>query len=173
MIRSGLNHSLAMTEHGECLAWGKNYAGQLGTGDTTYRTNPMLLQNVGPVYHIFAFGDRSGVLTKDDKCYIWGGEEEGKGEKEKKKKAVQNHLWPMPFDIGKNVYENVWMNATHLLALTKENKMFFFPFEALEDSSKHSSEQDFSNLGKILQISSGTTHTMFLTVDGGTKKKYD
>jgi alpha-tubulin suppressor-like RCC1 family protein len=42
-IAAGGSHSVSITSKGECIVWGKNQLGQLGTGDKADRTSPTII----------------------------------------------------------------------------------------------------------------------------------
>lgn len=63
VIAVGAFHNLALLEDGTVMAWGNNEYGQLGTGDTQPRSQPVAVQglsdlnlvSVHPVLYLMAF----------------------------------------------------------------------------------------------------------------------
>lgn len=72
-ITSGAFHNLALNSCNQVLAWGTNDFGQLGTGDTTYATEPTLTVGLDDVSvaDISAGGWHSLALSSDGKVYTW------------------------------------------------------------------------------------------------------
>lgn len=68
---SGTYHSLALTSHGRVYAWGRNFEGQLGTGNYTNRNTPTLL-DINNIIDIAACNSSSYALTSDGQVYSWG-----------------------------------------------------------------------------------------------------
>lgn len=79
-ITSGAFHNLALNTNNQVLSWGTNDFGQLGTGDTTYATEPRLVVGLDQinVADISAGGWHSLVLSADGEVYTWGRGEYGR-----------------------------------------------------------------------------------------------
>eukprot|EP00246_Nothoceros_aenigmaticus_P001361 TRINITY_DN1187_c0_g1_i4.p1 TRINITY_DN1187_c0_g1~~TRINITY_DN1187_c0_g1_i4.p1 ORF type:complete len:406 (-),score=62.42 TRINITY_DN1187_c0_g1_i4:282-1499(-) len=80
-IAVGAFHNLALLECGEVWAWGNNEYGQLGTGDTQPRAQPVRVKGLGDVSIIVAIaagGWHSMALTVDGQVYGWGRGEHGR-----------------------------------------------------------------------------------------------
>lgn len=68
-------YTLALTADGKVYAWGANFAGQLGLGDTVDRTTPQLVQGAlasKTIVSISAGLGHSLVLASDGTVYGWG-----------------------------------------------------------------------------------------------------
>lgn len=71
-ISAGSQHFLAYTTGGDVYAWGGNWSGQLGTGDTTNRNNPVKLNGIFNVIHIAAGNTHSLAVDSSGRVYAWG-----------------------------------------------------------------------------------------------------
>jgi alpha-tubulin suppressor-like RCC1 family protein len=74
-ISAGDNHTVALTGAGVVLAWGANYRGQLGTGDTVNRAVPVVVHIPGlqgRVVQLVAGGDSVLARTEHGGVYSWG-----------------------------------------------------------------------------------------------------
>jgi len=76
-VAAGTHHSLALTADGLVYAWGRNYEGELGTGDTTQHTTPVTVTvaSGAPLTNVvfIAAGDyHSLAVTGDGHVYAWG-----------------------------------------------------------------------------------------------------
>lgn len=71
---SGDGSYLALSTTGNIYAWGDNYSGQLGLGDTTRRNKPTKLNYNfdGKVIKVLLTYDSSYALTDTGKLYAWG-----------------------------------------------------------------------------------------------------
>ena len=82
-IYPGMSHNFAITSSQRILTWGLNSSGQLGTGNTTNRTTPTLLDissslNVGETMVDFALGTSHSIgLTSSGRMFSWGGNANG------------------------------------------------------------------------------------------------
>ncbi len=78
-ITVGNSHTICLLEDGQVLAWGSNYYGQLGLGDTKNRITPTPipgLTGVG-VKSIAAGGFHTICLLEDGRVVAWGGNNYG------------------------------------------------------------------------------------------------
>jgi alpha-tubulin suppressor-like RCC1 family protein len=76
-IAAGLDHSLALQADGTLWAWGGNFSGQLGTGDTTDQTAPTKLPGTS-LYVAIAAGDSFSVARQaDGSLWSWGNNASG------------------------------------------------------------------------------------------------
>jgi alpha-tubulin suppressor-like RCC1 family protein len=78
-ITAGGRHSLALTDTGEVLAWGRGYLGGLGNGGVTDQQEPVKVDlPSGVKVKAIAAGEWfSMALTTDGKVLTWGGNEWG------------------------------------------------------------------------------------------------
>ena len=76
-ISAGSDHSLALDSEGQIYAWGYNYYGQLGNGDTTDSNTPVKVDTSGvlagkTITQISAGSDHSLALDSEGQIYAWG-----------------------------------------------------------------------------------------------------
>ena len=71
-IVGGNDFALALQSDGTVYAWGLNDHGQLGVGDTTNRTAPVLIPSLTHVTAIAAGTDASYAVTSSGALYTWG-----------------------------------------------------------------------------------------------------
>ena len=74
-LSAGRDYTLALLSSGGLVAWGANWAGQLGDGTTTDRAYPVVVSTtgvVGPVSKIKAGGAHSMLLTSAGAVWAWG-----------------------------------------------------------------------------------------------------
>ena len=77
-ISAGSDHSLALDSEGQIYAWGYNYYGQLGNGDTTSSNTPVKVDTSGvlagkTISQISAGSNHSLALDSEGQIYAWGG----------------------------------------------------------------------------------------------------
>jgi alpha-tubulin suppressor-like RCC1 family protein len=71
-LAAGENHSLALKADGTVYAWGYNYYGQLGTGNTTDSALPVKISALTNIIRIGAGANHSLAVSADGKAYTWG-----------------------------------------------------------------------------------------------------
>jgi len=78
-IACGRKHSLAMTDKNEVFSWGLGTSGQLGHGDAPMspiirpkQINCLKDRHRDPPGKIFAGGNTSGIVTKNNLPLLWG-----------------------------------------------------------------------------------------------------
>ncbi|KMZ73994.1 Regulator of chromosome condensation (RCC1) family protein [Zostera marina] len=126
LISAGAFHNLALEESGLLWAWGNNEYGQLGTGDTQPRSQPILVQGLSglTLVDIAAGGWHSNALTDKGEVYAWGRGEHGRlgfGDDKSSKMVPQK----VQFLQGENVIQ-VSCGGTHSVALTRDGRMFSY-----------------------------------------------
>ncbi|CCV64239.1 predicted regulator of chromosome condensation RCC [Alteracholeplasma palmae J233] len=71
----GMYHAMVLTSEDKVYVWGYNAQGQLGLGDLTRRTTPVInqgLTNLGAKNIFAGVYSSSAMITKDNKIYTWG-----------------------------------------------------------------------------------------------------
>ena len=87
-IAAGHNHSLVLKADGSVWAWGRNFAGQLGTGTLAEESSPVQVMT-GGVVQIAAGRFSSLVLKADGSVWAWGHNNSGQvGDRTKLPKVV-------------------------------------------------------------------------------------
>ncbi|KAI4366753.1 hypothetical protein MLD38_022588 [Melastoma candidum] len=127
LIAVGAFHNLALKEDGSLWAWGNNEYGQLGTGDTQPRSQPVLVNGLSDynLVDIAAGGWHSTALTDDGEVFGWGRGEHGRlgfGDNDKSSKMVPQKVHLL---AGEDTVQ-VSCGGTHSVALTREGRMFSF-----------------------------------------------
>ncbi|KAL2531582.1 Regulator of chromosome condensation (RCC1) family protein [Abeliophyllum distichum] len=125
-ITVGAFHNLALLDDGVLMAWGNNEYGQLGTGDTQPRSQPIPVQGLSglTLVDIAAGGWHSTALTDDGEVYGWGRGEHGRlgfGD-DKSSKMVPQRVQLL---AGDDIVQ-VSCGGTHSVALTREGRMYSF-----------------------------------------------
>ncbi|KAL2335285.1 hypothetical protein Fmac_016498 [Flemingia macrophylla] len=127
LIAVGAFHNLALQEDGTLWAWGNNEYGQLGTGDTQPRSQPIPVQGLSDLtlVDIAAGGWHSTALTDEGEVYGWGRGEHGRlgfGDSDKSSKMVPQKVQLL---AGEDIVQ-VSCGGTHSVALTRDGRMFSF-----------------------------------------------
>lgn len=71
-VAAGNNYSLALDKNGQVYSWGYNDYGNLGTGDTTARNLPVLVQSLENIIKIEAGRYSSFAIDNDNKLWAAG-----------------------------------------------------------------------------------------------------
>lgn len=126
LIAVGAFHNLALLDDGVLMAWGNNEYGQLGTGDTQPRSQPIAVQGLSglTLVDIAAGGWHSAALTDEGEVYGWGRGEHGRlgfGDDKSSKMVPQK----VQLLAGENIVQ-VSCGGTHSVALTHDGRMFSF-----------------------------------------------
>ncbi|RLN04152.1 ultraviolet-B receptor UVR8-like [Panicum miliaceum] len=126
VIAVGAFHNLALTDDGILWAWGNNEYGQLGTGDTQPRSQPIRVEGLSDLLlvDIAAGGWHSTALTNEGEVYAWGRGEHGRlGFGDDK----SSHMVPLKVELlaGEDIVQ-VSCGGTHSVALTRDGRMFSY-----------------------------------------------
>ncbi|KAJ6796766.1 ultraviolet-B receptor UVR8-like [Iris pallida] len=127
LIAIGAFHNLALLEEGMLWAWGNNEYGQLGTGDTQPRSQPIPVQGLSglKLVDIAAGGWHSTALSDEGEVYAWGRGEHGRlgfGDNDKSSKMVPQKVNLL---VGEDIVQ-VSCGGTHSVACTRDGRMFSF-----------------------------------------------
>ena len=76
-VAAGGSMSLAVVSDGTVRAWGTNWAGQLGVGDTNPRNSPTQVTGLTNVVSVAAGSVFSLALKSDGTVWAWGQNHEG------------------------------------------------------------------------------------------------
>ncbi|XP_031114509.1 ultraviolet-B receptor UVR8-like [Ipomoea triloba] len=126
LIAVGAFHNLALLDDGALMAWGNNEYGQLGTGDTQPRSQPIPVQGLLglSLVDVAAGGWHSAALTEEGEVYGWGRGEHGRlgfGDDKSSKMVPQK----VQLLSGENIVQ-ISCGGTHSVALTRDGRMFSF-----------------------------------------------
>ena len=72
MVATGRNHALYLADDGTVWAWGDNTNGQLGTGDTSPRYEPVQVAGLSNIIQVSAGYSYSAALRGDGTVFAWG-----------------------------------------------------------------------------------------------------
>ncbi|WP_431047992.1 CAP domain-containing protein [Streptomyces sp. P1-3] len=159
-IAAGGCHSLALTSYGWVAAWGGNAYGELGTGDTTLRSEPVPVPGLKDVVAIAAGGGHSLALKNDGSVWAWGDNKwgqlgDGTTVDQLKPKRVPGLVTVTAIAAG----------AFHSLALTNGGDVWAWgnnAFGQLGDGTTVDQLKPKQMLGlrKVAAIAGGHTHTL-------------
>ncbi|KZV53871.1 hypothetical protein F511_00137 [Dorcoceras hygrometricum] len=152
LIAVGAFHNLALLDDGTLMAWGNNEYGQLGTGDTQPRSQPIPVHGLSDItlishgnnnleffvkidivfkslyidvqVDVAAGGWHSTALTDDGEVYGWGRGEHGRlgFGDDKSSKMVPQRVQLL---VGEDIVQ-VSCGGTHSVALTRDGRMYSF-----------------------------------------------
>ena len=94
-VAAGYAHTVALTEAGQVLAWGCGLFGQLGGGNTSKQSRPVLVSLPGPVSLLAAGYFHSLALTRTGQLMVWGANPQIlrlEAQQRKKEKLLQKQL---------------------------------------------------------------------------------
>ncbi|HEX6367743.1 MAG TPA: hypothetical protein VF006_02345 [Longimicrobium sp.] len=77
LLAAGEFHACGIAQDGAAWCWGRNDAGQLGTGDTRNRTHPARVGGDVEFTRLSLGGSHSCGLAADSTAYCWGSNAEG------------------------------------------------------------------------------------------------
>eukprot|EP00850_Spirogloea_muscicola_P011676 SM000073S21452 [mRNA] locus=s73:347175:350501:- [translate_table: standard] len=126
-VAVGAFHNLVLTESGQVWAWGNNEYGQLGTGDTQPRSQPLEVAELAElnIVDLSAGGWHSVAISGCGKMYAWGRGEHGRlgfGDKDKGSK-----MRPTLVELlSHEKIIQVGCGGTHSVVLTDAGCMFAF-----------------------------------------------
>jgi alpha-tubulin suppressor-like RCC1 family protein len=176
-IACGFHHSLALTTDGKVYAWGHNYYGQLGLGNSGVGTNkysPNRIPNLSNVSGIAAGEYYSLALTNDGKVYAWGYNGYGQlglGNTTNQSSPVHVSSLSNVAGIAANTENNSSTGASHSLAFTNDGKVYSWGSNStgqlgLGNNTDQSRPVHVSSLSNVSGITAGGNHSFALTNDG-------
>jgi alpha-tubulin suppressor-like RCC1 family protein len=171
-VAAGCLHSLALTSTGRVLAWGANFAGQLGDGTTISSARPVAVSVPGgiSVAAVAAGCDHSLALTSAGQVLAWGAGADGQlGDG-----STSASTTPVSVDLpGGTVVTAIAAGCDHTLALTSTGAVFAWgegTAGQLGDGSYISSDLPVQVLlpaGVVVTaVAAGLTHSVALTSTG-------
>ncbi|MQY10208.1 hypothetical protein SRB5_03150 [Streptomyces sp. RB5] len=120
-IAAGHAHGLAVASDGRLFAWGSNWAGQLGVGDTDNRMTPVEVTLPGNVTDIAAGSGHSLAVASDGRLFAWGSNWAGQlgvGD-------TNDRLTPVELTLpGDVTVTTIAAGAEHSLAVASDGRLF-------------------------------------------------
>ena len=165
----GWDHSLLLTRDGNILAWGGNYAGQLGDGTTIDRGTPLQVTGLSGAAAFAAGGAHSLAVTPDGRVWAWGVNNWGQlGD------GSDTFFRTTPAEIpGLTNVAGVAASGFHTLALRQDGAVWAWGSNEYgqlgignADISDHSVPVGVPGLSGVIDVSAGPIHTVALTQDG-------
>ncbi len=182
-IAAGGSFSLARTSTGQLYAFGENFSGALGNGNTGGQPNPVPTQVIlpnatGPVVQMDAGDEFTLAVTSTGQLYAFGANEEGQlGNAVNNSKFVPNPtptLVPIPAASGGVV--QVAAGYNHSLALTSSGQLYAFGNNVAGELGIGSAGEGPNPTpalvtvpgasGPIVQVAAGTGYSLAITASG-------
>ena len=166
-INGGYRYTVALTKLNEIYAWGKNYYGGLGLGDSINYNSPQKLPLADTINSISCGYSHTIALTKNsNKIYAWGDNEYyqlGFGDCIDRLKPTELSL---PLPILKSA-----CGSLYTIVLTKCNKLFGWGSNykgqlGLGDYEIRKTPHELTNVNDIISVKCGRQHTIALTTRG-------
>lgn len=158
-------HSLTL-QNGTAWAWGTNYNGQLGDGDTYNSSRPLVVNGLNNIIAIASGGSHSLAVTAEGKVWSWGANASGQlGTDTNTDSAV-------PIEITRlSGITAVAAGENHSLALSGNGKVWAWGENSsgqLGDGTtvNHNTPVQVESLSGIVAIAAGGVHSMALARDG-------
>lgn len=123
-VSVGGSHTLALDDEGGLWVWGRNGAGQLGTGDEETRHTPVSvsLRSAERITAIGAGTDHSVVLTADGNVWAWGDNGSGQVGRGGSTTGTSTPVWVIAFS-GITITD-IAVGSAHSMALTADGMLW-------------------------------------------------
>ena len=173
-ISCGVSHSMFLTNDGKVYVCGGNSYGQLGLGDTTNRSSPTLITNIGSlkIIKIQASDQCSFFLTDNGKVYACGLNNVGQlGQGDTTNRSIPTLITT---NIGSLTISDISSFGYHILFLTNTNTVYGCGTNG-NGRLASTSTSDFliptlitNVIGSlnIVKVKAGNLHSLFLTNNG-------
>ena len=112
MISCGDCFTVCVDYEGFIWSFGKNYCGQLGTGNKTNFNVPQKLQNIPPVLSVSCGSEHTLIITNDDNLWSWGSNDLGQlclGDKKSRSKPQKTSFSDIS-KISAGFYHSLFQN---------------------------------------------------------------
>ena len=188
-ISVGQTHAYALLETGEVVAWGNNYYGQLGNGQTISETTPVYVkinatERLSNIAMISAGGNHGFALTNNGEALAWGdnqADQLGCGDSE-------IHEYPVPIvdNSGTPLSDIQSIDAGLFFGLLLQNNGYVYGTGAYKGTHNDQSGIHYKTLNyaerviggetpnnyleNVYAISAGFSHALAITIEKG--KKY-
>ena len=120
-LSCGFGQCLALTENGEVYAWGRNHAGQVGTGNTKTPIREVHQVDLPRIVDIGCCGNHSAAVDEDGNLWMWGSNEYHQISPAKDKKITS----PVKIDLGFRVRE-VELGGHHTAVVDEEGNLYMW-----------------------------------------------
>ena len=158
-IRVGTDHVLALTNHGQVLAWGRNHHGQIGNGSAQSQLAPLVVHS--DTVSLGAGDASSAAIDRRGELYTWG--RNGSGQLATRANLTKDVTRPALAVLPRGVKAAaVEAGRRHLTVLTTAGQLVMFGVDAL-GRPEHSQLTPKAAWGRIREISAGDDYTLALT----------
>jgi len=160
-------HTCGITPAGAAYCWGFNSYGQLGTGDTTNRSQPVLISGGLSFVSIVAGASHTCGLTRSGAAYCWG--DDGTGELGDG--TTTNSATPVAVSGGLSFVAISAGGGLHTCGITSAGSAYCWGYNvdgALGDGTNSNSAIPAAVTGglRFARVSAGSRHTCGLTSAG-------
>ncbi|HPS77852.1 MAG TPA: PKD domain-containing protein [Thermoanaerobaculaceae bacterium] len=162
----GRNHRVVLRSNNTVWVWGNNSAGQLGIGNTTGQSAPVLVTGVGSVKQVAIGNWHTMALTLDGKVYVWGLNSSGQvGDG-----TTQNRSWPVPV-AGLPTIVAIAAGGWSSYAVGSDGKLYAWGMNEdgeLGDGTTTSRPRpvQVSGLAGVAEVAAGDMHALARKTDG-------
>lgn len=125
-VWAGAHNSYALGNNGKLYAWGYNYYGQLGTGNTTQSNSPVAVSapsDFGEISIVTAGFGSAYALNGDGVLFAWGNNNSGQLGLGTTGTAVYKPT-KVAFPSGTTAFSMISAGANHLVATTSKHLIF-------------------------------------------------
>lgn len=159
-------HTCGLTPAGAAYCWGANRYGQLGTGDTTARSEPVLVSGGLTFVSVVSGGAHTCGLTRTGAAYCWG----YNGSGELGDGTTTNSATPVVVSGGLAIVA-ISAGASHTCGITSAGSAYCWGYNgdgSLGNGTTTNSPAPVAVSGglTLATISAGTRHTCGVTVAG-------
>lgn len=152
---------------GTLWTWGRNFAGQLGLGDTTNRSSPVQVGSASNWLTVACGYNHTGAITTNGTLYMWGGNAQGQlglGDTNNRSSPTQVgalSIWTQVACGGQYYTAAIQSNGTLWSWGLNNNGQL-----GLNDTANRSSPAQVGTLTTWRQVSCGQIHTLAIQTDG-------
>ena len=167
-ISANNGYALAIKTDGTLWAWGYNYEGQLGLGDTTNEHTPVLVDADTNWTAVAGYESHSLALKTDGTLWAWGDNSSGQlGDG-----TTTPRTSPVPVGAD-NDWVAIAAGYEHSLALKTDGTLWAWGYNdygqlglGTEDSDPHPTPEQVVGISDVVAIAAGYNHNLAIKTDG-------